>query len=485
MKVIQAFNFSELFKGCSDVKIKKHSFGDSKAEHELKMIYCEMLVDGKDINQIILPALELMANKHVSLSAPLRDSNLLNISQLNLDFDSKLVDEVFDGKILLYLEKENSLFSLDMATFPNRNPEESSLEVTTIGARDSFTEDLHTNVALIRKRLRTNSLLYEEFVIGKRSRTKVGLLFFKDLTKTEIVNKVRKRIDNIDKEAPTQAMLKEAISDRTLNLFPVTDTTQRPDLTVTNLLNSRFVLLMDGYPSAIVGPVGLMEVLKSAEDAYFPFYIVALQRVLRLIALGISLLIPGAWIAATSFHPEQLPAPLLATISMGRFGIPYSSAFETFLMQVMFELFREAGLRLPKAVGQTVAVVGGIMIGDAAIRAGLTSPSILVVTAVSAVASFTLVNPSLTNSVTLMKFIIMIFSSIFGFFGFFLSFFGICIYITNLKSFGVPYLEPLAPINHREIIAAMLAKPTKFDDEKPSIITKSKAMKKKGERGEN
>lgn len=486
MKPKKIPNFSELFNGCSDVKLNNHSFGDSNAEHKITMIYCETLVDGKDINQIVLPALEKMASKKdSSFLAQLNESHLLNISQLNDDDHSKLVDEVFDGRILLYLENEKTLFSLDMANFPKRNPEESNLEVTTMGAKDSFTEDLRTNVALIRKRLRTNTLSYEEFVIGTRSRTKVGLLFLKDLTKPEILAEVRKRLKGIDAESPTQSMLKEAISDHTFSLFPLTDTTQRPELVVGCLLNSRLVVMMDGLPSATIGPIGLMELMKSAEDSYYPFFMVAIQRLMRMTAMVIALLTPGAWIAVTSYHPEQLPVPILATISMGRYGIPYSSAFETFLMQFMFELFREAGLRLPKAVGQTVAVVGGIMVGDAAINAGLTTAGILVVTAVSAVASFTLVNPALTNSVTLLKFIIMTFSAVFGFFGFFLSLFGICLYLTNLKSFGVPYLSPVSPFNSREVISAMLSKPSIFDDDKPSRITKSKQTKGGRERSDH
>ncbi|WEG12128.1 spore germination protein [Pullulanibacillus sp. KACC 23026] len=484
MKPIETPNFSKLFKGCHDVKVNTHSFGDSIAENKIIMIYCETLVDGKDINQIVLPALEKMAiKKKASVSIQLNESNLLNIRQLESSDCSKLVDEVFDGKIVFYIERDRNLFSLDMAAFPNRTPEESNEEVTIVGAKDSFTEDLRTNLALIRKRLRTNTLYYEEFVIGSRSRTKVGLLYLEDLINPEILKEVRKRLKGINREALTHAMLKEAISDRTFSIFPVTDTTQRPELAMGCLINSRFVILMDGVPSATVGPTGFMELIKSAEDSYFPFFIVSLQRFLRTIAFIVALLIPGAWIALTSFHPEQLPVPLLATISMGRYGIPYSSAFETFLMQIMFELFREAGLRLPKAVGQTVAVVGGIMIGDAAISAGLTSPGILVVTAVSAVASFTLINPTLTYSVTLLKFIIMIFSSFFGFFGFFLSIFGICIYVTNMKSFGVPYLSPVSPLNPRELISAMFSKPSIYDDEKPSRITKSNSINRK--RGKN
>lgn len=481
MKRMTTLTLEELFDGCADITIKTYTFGEPRARYTVTMAYCSVLVDRKDINQFVLPSLEQMAWKRKpSLSSQLEHSNLLNITPLHDSSSSQVVKEVFRGQLLLYLDSDKALFTLDIANPPNRKPEESTMEVTVKGAKDSFTEDLRTNVGLLRKRLPTNTLCYEVFEIGTRSRTKLGLLYLKDLAKPEIIEEVRTRVQKIDREAPTLAMVEEAISDRTFSLFPLIDSTQRPDLAVGSLLNSRFVILMDGMPTAIIAPVSLTELFKSAEDSYFPFFISACQRAVRFAGIVIALLLPGFWIAITSFHPEQLPMLFLATVAMGRYGIPYSNTFETFLMQFMFELFREAGLRLPKAVGQTVAVVGGLMVGDAAIRAGLTSPSMLVVTAVSAVASFTLINPSLTNSVTITKFLIMIFSSIFGLFGFFLSAFGLCIYLTSLESFGVPYLTPFAPINIRELISAMLSKPSTYDDDKPSLITQSKSWFRRG-----
>lgn len=470
----------ELFIGCADVTVKTHRFGEARGSFSITMVYCDVLVDTKDINQIILPALARMAEKKSSIVAQFSDANMLNITPLHVQSPSEIVKTVFAGQLLLSVNSEHELFMLDIANPPNRKPEESSMEVTIKGAKDAFTEDLRTNVGLIRKRLRTNSLSFEEFTIGTRSLTKVGLLFLSDLVQPEIIEEARTRLKKINIEAPTLSTVEEAVSDRTFSLFPLIDSTQRPELAVGALLNSRFLILMEGIPSALIAPISLTELLKSAEDAYFPFYIVASQRAIRIAALMVAIFLPGFWIAVTTFHPDQLPMLFLATVAMGRYGIPYSNTFESFLMQLMFELFREAGLRLPKAVGQTVAVVGGLMVGDAAIRAGLTSPSMLVITAVSAVASFTLINPSLTNSVTIMKFVVMIFASFFGLFGFFLCAFGLCIFLVSLESFGVPYLTPLAPLNPRELISALLSKPSTYDDDKPSLVTKSKPWIRKG-----
>jgi hypothetical protein len=476
VKRTSTHKLAALFDGCADVIVQTYTFGEHRVSSTISMAYSDVLVDKKDVNLVVLPALENMASKNVPMSAQLSGrSTLLNSVPLRISDSTQVAQAVFNGQLVLYLENTNSFFTLNIANPPQRKPEESTMEVTVKGAKDGFTEDLRTNVGLIRKRLRSSSLSYEEFEIGTRARTKVGLLFLKDLAKPEIIEEARKRIRKLNREAPTLAMVEEAISDRTFSLFPLIDSTQRPDLVTACLLNSRFVILMDGVPLAIVAPVSLTELLKSAEDSYFPFYIVACQRALRIAAILISLFLPGFWIAITSYHPDQLPMLFLATVSMGRYGIPYSNTFETFLMQLMFELFREAGIRLPKAVGQTVAVVGGLMVGDAAIRAGLTSPSMLVVTAVSAVASFTLINPSLTNAVTILKFVVMIFSSIFGLFGFFLSAFGLLVYLTSLESFGIPYLVPLAPLHARELLSAMFSKPSVYDDDKPSLITQSKS----------
>lgn len=227
---------------------------------------------------------------------------------------------------------------------------------------------------------------------------------------------------------------------------------------------------MEGAPTAVIGPANLTLLLKTPEDFYIPFYMGSFGLLFRFAGLIISLLLPGFWIALASFNIEQLPYPFVATISLSRIGLPMPAPLEGFLMIALFELFREAGERLPKAVGQTVAVVGGIVVGDAAIRAGLASTTFLVIAAITAVSSFTLVNQSLVGTVSIIRLFVMLCSSTLGMYGFILSIIAIVLYLSSLESFGIPYLSPLSPIRWKDITMALLRKPWYKKDRRPEIL---------------
>jgi hypothetical protein len=232
----------------------------------------------------------------------------------------------------------------------------------------------------------------------------------------------------------------------------------------------------------VLAPTNFTLLLKSPEDSYFPYYYVTLERFIRLIGLVLALFLPGFWVSLTSYNMDQLPFPLMATITLARIGLPLSAPLEAFLMLSLFELFREAGVRLPKAVGQTVAVVGGLIIGDAAIRAGLSSTTMLVVSATTAVATFTLVNQSLSGSVTVIRLYVLLCSSILGMFGFFLSMFSVVLYLSKLKSFGLPYMAPLSPFHLKDFIASLFKKPLHMADIRPEIL-KTKDSSRQGGKG--
>jgi len=202
---------------------------------------------------------------------------------------------------------------------------------------------------------------------------------------------------------------------------------------------------------------------------HLPFYYVSVERILRIAGLIVALFFPGFWVAISAFNLDQIPFPLLATIVISRLGLPLSGPLDMFLMIGLFELFREAGMRLPKAVGQTVAVVGGLIVGDAAISAGITGPTTLVVSAMTAVSTFTLVNQSLSGSVTLIRFFVLTLSCLFGMLGFFLSLFLLVVYLSSLTSFGMPYLAPLSPIRFREVPFSLLSLPRKLYKKRPEM----------------
>lgn len=458
-----------LFESSADVVITEYANNEQRQIPAL-LIYCEGMIDSVVMTQHVLPNLKRMLDK-ISDWDELTNELDESMDWTRMKQHSEIVKEVFTGKLILVFPLQNGVYMIDIAQIPNRQPEESNTEVSLKGAKDGFTEDVGTNVALIRKRLRTESLHHEQFVIGTRSQTKVSLLYITDIVRPEVINEVKSRLQGLKVDALLNSgKLEEGISDSSLSLFPLVDYIGRPDFAVECLLKGRFIILVDGSPMALIAPCNLFQLLKTPEDSYFPYHFVIFERLLRLFGLAIAIFLPGFWVALTAYNMDQLPLPLLATVTNSRFGLPFSSPVEILLMLGMFELFREAGVRLPKAVGQTIAVLGGLIIGDAAIRAGLTSPTMLVVAATTAVATFTLVNQTLSGTVSIIRLYILLLSSILGLVGFFVGMLSLAVYLSVLESFGIPYLTPISPLTRRDLISALLTKPWVFAKKRPEVL---------------
>ena len=440
--------FRQIFSNSSDVVFKViESKKNEKAN--ILLFYYPGMVDTLELNGNVLQKLHVMLEQKDNLDNmklvfhPSLTLTELSCSPIDKDDISR---RMFSGEILIFFQLSQQLFALPLADIPNRSPEESSFEISLRGPRDGFVEDLATNVALIRKRLRTESLSYEEFTIGKRSQTKVALMYIENIINPELVSLVRKRLNEINIETLiSNQQLEELISKGKFRLFPLTHYTSRPDFCVGSLNQGRFIVLMNGSPTVLIAPTTLLLQIKAAEDSSLPFIFVSFERLLRVFGLACAILLPGFWVALSAYNIDQLPFPLLATVSISRLGLPVSVALEMFLMLGLFELFRESGVRLPQAVGQTVAVVGGLIVGDAAIRAGLTSPTMLVIAAVTSVASYTLVNQSLTGVVSIIRLFILILSSILGIYGLLIGLIFVTFWVSSLESFGVPYMNELSP----------------------------------------
>ncbi|MDE5415084.1 spore germination protein [Alkalihalobacterium chitinilyticum] len=377
----------------------------------------------------------------------------------------KIVDKVFSGFLIFYINQDSHVYAVDISKVPSRSPEESKTEISLKGPRDGFTEELPINISLIRKRVKSETLHNEQFEIGSLSKTKVSLLYLSNKINTEILEEIRNRLETLETESLlSSGQLEQWISDRTFSIFPHFDYITRADYAIECLLRGRFVVIVDGSPSVLIGPINLFAMLKSPEDVHFPYSIVALQRLIRFIGLAISIFAPGFYIAITTVNLDQLPFSLLATIVISREGLPFSLPLEAFFILLLFEILREAVIRMPSAVGQTISIVGGLIIGDAAIRAGLTSPTLLVVIAISAVATYTLVNQSLTGTVTILRIYSMIISLFLGVYGFVLAFLSIIIYLAQLESFRLSYLEPISSLRFRDYLNAFLTNPFKRKD---------------------
>lgn len=454
--------FRELFSNSADILYKVIE-SETNDKAKILLFYYPGMIDTLELNNNVLQ------NLHVMLEQKDNFDNLkpkfhpsLTFKELSCNPIDKedISRRMFSGEIFIFIQLTQQLFSFPLPDIPNRKPEESSFEISLRGPRDGFVEDLATNVALIRKRLRTASLSYEEFTIGKSSQTTVALMYIENIINPELVSLVRGRLNEIDIDMLiSNQQLEELISKGKFKLFPLTHYTSRPDFCIGSLNEGRFLVLMNGSPTVLIAPTTLLLQIKAAEDSSLPFIFVSFERFLRAFGLVASILLPGFWVALSAFNIDQMPFPLLATVSISRLGLPVSVALEMFLMLGLFELFRESGVRLPQAVGQTVAVVGGLIVGDAAIRAGLTSPTMLVIAAVTSVASYTLVNQSLTGVVSMIRLFILLLSSILGIYGLLIGFLIVTYWVSALESFGVPYMNELSPPSFSKITSAILKIP--------------------------
>ncbi|MGX1901897.1 spore germination protein [Thermolongibacillus altinsuensis] len=471
------------FARCKDVVILPSTIqpADGSRPLSLLFVYCEELCDTKQLKQVIFPMFTEMGQQFPCRSVTdIEKYKLFPMTLIGKTIAPEQLDFlVFNGDLLVYFVEADVLYSITLANPPNRNPEEPNTEVSIRGPKDGFIEEVAKNVALIRKRLKTKSLRYEQVIVGKRSQTKVAILYMDDIINPTLIPELKRRISNLDIDALTGTnQLEELIGETRVSLFPRFSYTGRPDFVVNSLLNGRFALLVDGSPTALIGPANLTFLLNTSEDNSTSFLFVSFQRTIRLIGVSSSIFLPGLWVALTTFHPEQIPFTLLATIVLSRQGVPLPAALEMYIMLSLFEIFKEAGMRLPLAVGQTLSVVGGLIVGQAAINAGLSGPGSLVIAAISVISTFTLANQSLAGTVTLLRFIVLICSSLLGLFGFIVSIFFILVNAANMTSFNVPYLSPLSPLN-RDVWKVIITSGWKLFKKRPKIL-ETKDNKPKG-----
>jgi hypothetical protein len=433
-----------------------HLAYDVKMEHyeEATMLYCDSLINTDRYRTYVVPEWRnmLVTGEWKALSG-------------------EIEQQLFSGFVLMCLP-DGRQFEYPISDPKSRQTQESVSESSLKGPRDGFTEEISTNISLVRKRLKTKSLAYELQTIGKRGNVNVAILYCRDIINPMYVSEVKKRLGAINTDAILgSAQLEEYLSDSPFSIFPLIDYIGRPDFAVQALLAGRFVIFVDGSPSAIIGPVNFAELIKSPEDVHFPYYFTIFQRALRMIGMLVAMFLPSFWVGLSAYNVDQIPYPLLSTLAVARLSIPYPVPLEAFMVLTLFELFREASVRLPSALSQTVAVVGGLIIGDAAIRSGLVSASLLMVTATTAVATYTLVNQSLSGTVSIIRYVALLLSSVLGMYGFFIAMFGVMAYMGSLRSFGVSYYAALLTLDVKTNIVAFFALPFRWMNKRPGALS--------------
>ncbi|WP_100400035.1 spore germination protein [Bacillus sp. FJAT-44742] len=388
-------------------------------------------------------------------------SHILPVSSVEAEgqLDS-LLDKFFSGHTVLIIDGCKQALTIEAISFTERSVEQPETEVVVRGPRDGFTENIETNVMLLRRRLKDPNLTFEYEKVGERSKTRLSIGYIKGLADENVVEEIRYRIQCIEFDNIQElGMVEEFIKDNQLSIFPTSLYTERPDKAASFLSSGHVALLLDGTPYAMIQPILFPHFFKSPEDYYENWIISTLIRTLRTGAVFIAVFLPALYIALVSFHQGMIPTTLALSIAASREGVPFPSFMEAIVMEITLELLREAGIRLPRMVGQTIGIVGGIVIGDAAVRAGIVSPIMIIVVALTAIASFTLPVYNISIAIRILRFAFMISAAFLGLYGIIIVLIIVFIHLSSLKSFGSHYLSPFSPFRFLEWGDMMLRLP--------------------------
>lgn len=342
--------------------------------------------------------------------------HVLNTAETNTTGDlTELVNKVLEGNTALLLDGSTAAIIAGLRGGSVRSVSEPDTEPVVLGPKDGFVESLDTNIGLLRRRLKTSRLKVEPFQVGVLTKTKVLVCYLKGIANDKVVTEVKQRIGRINMDSVLESnYIEEMISDEAISLFPLIQYTERPDKTVASLIEGRVAVVVDNSPMVLLAPATFVTLLQAAEDYYNNAFFATMIRLLRFIALNIALLLPAITVALFSFHQAMLPTPLLNTAAAAREGLPFPVFVEVLLMELTFELLREAGVRLPKAIGPTISTVGGLVIGQAAVTAGIVSPISVIVVAITAIANFAIPNYAAGTTIRILRFTLIILAGLLG-----------------------------------------------------------------------
>ena len=407
------------------------------------LLYNDILVNKEMINKEILSKIKDLSKKQIQdLNKYLPNINTEKIKKKDIN------NKLNNSNLILIIN--NNIYSIETKLITDRAISPSTNELNITGPKDSFNENINTNINLIRKRIKSKNLILKESIIGKETNTKISLLYMNNIANDKLVNEIQNKLNNINIDGIIDSSYIKKYLD-TNKLFPTIIQTERPDKASIALLEGKCIILVENSPYALILPSFLLDFFHTPDDYYQKNINTTFIRLIRLCAFLISLLTPAIYIATTTRNYNLLPYKLLIMLKAGRTFVPFPAYIEAFFMIVCFEILKETDIRMSQTSSSAVSILGGLILGDAAVSAGIVSPIMIIVIAISSISGLIFSSLELSNALRTYKILLLILSSILGIYGVLIGLIYLIINLINTKTFNYKYLSPIYPFNKNEI----------------------------------
>ena len=481
----------------SDIEIRTFILNAKNNQYKASLIYIDGMVNSEMINHYVLNPLmlenqsntnkspkSLIINKsdelnfHTTKNSKLDElilNTLLPQNTISIEKNfSNIIEKINAGFTCLLVDTLNIAFCIEAKGFQTRQISAPENEIVVRGSQEAFVENIRTNTSIIRRIINNENLVIEQVSVGKITKTPVAVCYIKNITNEDLVNEVLYRINNLKIDSLiNDGPLEQLIQDRSADFYPQLFATERADRACNNLLEGRVLILVNGSPYALIAPAIFVDFMSSPEDTNIKHQFGNMVRFIRLLAFFIAMLLPSTYVAITNFHQELIPTDLVFAITSMRKSIPFPIIFEILIMEVSFELIREASLRVPSPIGSTIGIIGGLVLGEAAVSANLVSPLLIIIVAITGICSYAIPDFSLNFTIRTFRFFYIILAFIAGFLGIAVGIFIQLILVSSLQSFGVSFLSPYIPSANKKSETSFFIKPI-FRREKRSNFLNTK-----------
>lgn len=468
-----------------DLILRDFTFGQCGIRRAC-LSFIDGLSDCNAINDYLMRAMQeegFRSEKQESLVGPALMERLKNatlpVNNVGLIGDPELwCDHLAGGFVVLLVDGEEDALLFCMAGWENRGVPETTAESVVRGSREAFSESLIINTSLVRRRIKDRNLWVTIKPMGKVTKTNVAVLYINGIADESVIAEVQDRLSRIDIDGILESnTIEELIQDKPYSPFPTIYNTERPDTIAAGLLEGRIAIMVEGTPFVLLVPAIFVQFFQSAEDYYQRYYFSSLIRIMRFISFFIALLGPSLYVGITTYHQEMIPTSLLISLASQREGVPFPAFIEAVMMEITLEILREAGLRMPRAIGQAISIVGTLVIGQSAVAAGIVSAGMVIVVSITAISSFMFPSYSMSISIRMIRFLFIGLAASFGLYGILIGLILLVLHLVSLRSFGVSYMGPFAPLSGADQADAILRLPTWSLFKRPSYLNTGNAIR--------